>query len=239
MSDKPKPRLVIMTPTVKKPFDEYMSSMETAAAVLEAAGIEVMLVFEIGNAYISGARATLLRKALDRRPDAVMFIDHDLSFTPAALKKLVMTKGDIVAGTYRFKEDVERYMGFCHVKDGALQVRQDGALKATYVPAGFMKITRHAVNYFMEKYPELIYGERCLPHIDLFNHGAMSGLWHGEDYAFCKRWGDIDGDIWLVPDLDITHHTTEAAYPGNFWKFIVSKDYKVRSIPQENLDVAA
>jgi len=240
MTDKPKPRLVIMTPTVTRPYDAYLSSLEAAVPVLEEAGLDVKAVYEVGNAYISGARATLLRKALDARPDAVMFIDHDLSFTPAALKKLVFTKGDVVAGTYRFKEDgPPRYMGYLHVVDGAIMAREDGALAATYAPAGFMKLTRSAVNHFMAKYPELVYGERCLPHIDMFNHGAIDGLWHGEDYAFCKRWGEAGGDIWTVPDLDITHHTSEAAYPGNFWKFILEKNYKVRTIPKEILDVAA
>jgi GT2 family glycosyltransferase len=50
----------------------------------------------------------------------------------------------------------------------------------------------------------------------LFNHGAHKGVWYGEDYAFCRNWRDAGGELIIVPDLDITHHTTEKAYEGNF-----------------------
>src|ERR1051325_3979882 len=57
--------------------------------------------------------------------------------------------------------------------------------------------------------------------VDLFNHGAHEGVWWGEDYAFCRNWCDAGGEIRLVPDLDITHHDGERAYPGNFHQFLL------------------
>ena len=45
-----------------------------------------------------------------------------------------------------------------------------------------LKITATGVNKFYRAYPDLVYGDAFAPHIDMFNHGVMDGVWHGEDY---------------------------------------------------------
>lgn len=228
-------KVTICVPTVKRPYEAFLRSMEKAAPLLEmAGGWDVGLVFEVGNPYISAARATMLRKALDAKSDAVVFIDHDIGFRPQDLVRLVAAEGDVVAGTYRFKEEAEHYMGWLVVEDHAVQRRKDGALLATHVPGGFLKLTRAAVNRFVEAYPELLYGERCNPHVDLFNHGAIEWAWFSEDYAFSKRWRDAGGSIWLLPELEIDHYGgspgEEVAYPGNFASYITARNFKIRNV---------
>lgn len=166
----------------------------------------------------------MLRKALDAKADVIVFIDHDVSWKPADLLKLIETEGDVIAGLYRFKTpDEVRYMGVLDDLDGNVQVRADGCIKATLVPAGFLKVTRHAVNKFMQTYPALMYGEASAPSVDLFNHGAHKGAWWGEDYSFCRNWRDAGGDIWIVPDLDLTHHSADQDFPGNYHQFLLSQ----------------
>lgn len=212
---------MIATPTVTQPHAAYLAAVEAAEPALAAAGYDVKIVFERGNPYISAARATMLRKAMDAKADMVVFIDHDVSFPPEALVKLVETPGEVVAGTYRFKKDDEEYMGApFRDEDGDIRGRKDGAIIGHRIPGGFLKVTKEAVDLFMRAYPELAYGPRYAPAIDLFNHGAMDGVWHGEDYAFSKRWVEAGGTIWIVPDLDLTHHSADAAYHGNFHEFL-------------------
>lgn len=215
-----KKKVVFCVPTVKRPYQQCLDSLEASLPLIQAAGWDEGMVNEIGNPYISGARATMLRKALDAKADVIVFIDHDLSWKPEDLLTLIETPGEVVAGTYRFKhadtEDVS-YMGTIHSDAAGLPVvRGDGAIKARLVPAGFLKVTKEAVNRFMVAYPHLCYGERYHQSVDLFNHGAHEGLWWGEDYAFCRNWEAIGGNIWLVPDLDLTHHSQDQDYPGNF-----------------------
>lgn len=215
------PLVVIATPTVTQPHAAYLAAVEAAEPALIEAGYDVKIVFERGNPYISAARATMLRKAMDAKADIVVFIDHDVSFPPDAIVRLVQTHGDVVAGTYRFKKDDEDYMGApFRDADGDIRGRKDGAIMGHRVPAGFLKVTKEAVDRFMRAYPELTYGPRYAPAVDLFNHGAMDGVWYGEDYAFSKRWVEAGGTIWIVPDLDLTHHSAAAAYPGNFHDFL-------------------
>ena len=192
--------------------------------VLDAAGIEHQTVSEVGCPYISHARATMLRKALDAQADAAVFIDDDVAFNPLDMLKLVQTKGDVVAGTYRFKTPEEEYMAtiVCDAR-GYPVCRADGCMRADKVPAGFLKVTREAVRRFMRAFPELVYGDPEHPSVDLFNHGAHKGVWFGEDYAFSRRYLESGGEIWLVPNLGLTHHAADVAYPGNFHQFMLRR----------------
>jgi hypothetical protein len=218
MSEPPR-KVVFCVPTLTRPFQQTLDSLRDSMPEIEAAGWESGMVSEIGCPYISAARATMLRKALDAKATHIVFIDHDVSWEVGAMLKLLETEGEVVAGTYRFKEDEEKYMGTL-VGEYPV-VRKDGCIQMVNVPAGFLRITRNVVNQLMRSFPELIYGEPCGPSFDLFNHGAYKGIWWGEDYAFCRRWVEIGGEIWCIPDLNIAHHTTEKAYPGNFHKYML------------------
>lgn len=221
-------KVVFATPTVVRPHAPMLNALEAAVPLLDASGLEHGAAFEVGNAYISAARATMLRKALDAKADVIVFIDHDVSFGPHDLLGLIETPGDVVAGLYRFKNDGEEYMGGLEADANAIPIcRPDGCIRAVRVPAGFLKITKECVDRFMGAYPHLVYGPRYNPSVDLFNHGAIDGVWYGEDYAFCKRWKEMGEDIWIVPDLNLDHHSAPSKeYPegrvwrGNFHEFM-------------------
>ena len=207
---------------MKEPFKECLDSLRAAVPLLEDAGIQHQTVFEVGNPYISQARNVMLRKALNAGAEQIMFIDHDVSFAPEDLLAVVQAEGEVVAGTYRFKKEEEVYMG-CLFHDEAKRpiVREDGCIHAEWVPAGFLRVSEAAVDRFAKAYPHLLYGKAYAPHIDLFNHGAIEGTWYGEDYAFSKRFNEAGGTIWLVPNLNLTHHSPEQVYPGNFHNFLL------------------
>lgn len=218
-----KTKVVLCVPTLTRPYPQTLAAIEGSVAALDAAGFDHYLVSELGNPYINGARATMLRKALDIKADIIVFIDHDVSWRPDDLVKLIQTDGDVVAGLYRFKTPEEvRYMGVLDDDaEGFPKVREDGAIKATLVPAGFLKVTRNTINRFMQEYPHLMYGEASNPSVDLFNFGAHKGAFWGEDYAFCRNWRDAGGEIWIVPDLNLTHHSKDEAFEGNYHEFLL------------------
>lgn len=216
------PKVVFCIPTIKKPYQQTLDSLAASVPLIIEAGYDEGMVNEVGCPYISAARATMLRKALNAGADIIVFIDHDLSWKPRDLLTLIEADGDVVAGTYRFKKDEEDYMGSLIPNDKGLPVvRPDGAILAHSIPAGFLKITKSGVNRFIKEYPELCYGERHQPHVDLFNHGAHDHVWYGEDYAFARRWREKCGNIWILPDLDLTHHTVDNQYPGNYHQFLL------------------
>ena len=217
-------KVVLCVPTVRKPYQCLLNSIEAAVPELERNGYEHYMVSEVGNPYISGARAAMLRKALDVKADVIVFLDHDLSFGPDDLIKLIETEGDYVVGTYRFKREPEEYMGqLLSNSAGTPIVREDGAIDTFCAPAGFMKITPNTVNKLIEHYPELCYGDRYAPKFDFFNHGAFNYVWYGEDYAACRRWLAIGEKIWTIPNLNISHHTPEQEFKGNLHEFLLKQ----------------
>lgn len=219
-----KKKVVFCVPFLDRPTDALIQSLEAAVPLVIAAGWDEGLGQERGCPYISAARATLLRRALDAGADTIVFLDYDVSFGPRDLLTLIETPGEVVAGTYRYKKDEEEYMGSLITDDDHRpRVRDDGCIRAHSVPAGFLKITKEGVDRFMRHYPELVYGVRYNASIDLFNHGVIDGVWLGEDIAFSKRWRALGGEIWIVPNLSIAHHSADKAYSGNFHRYLLKQ----------------
>lgn len=215
-------KVIFCVPSLHGPTAPFIESLEKSIGLVIGAGWEEGAVEERGCPYVSAARSRMLRKALDAKADAIVFIDYDLSWEPSDLLKLIETPGEVVAGLYRFKKDEEEYMGAIVPSDvGKPIVGEGGCVLAERIPAGFMKITAEAVNRFMGAFPQLCYGPKYSLSVDLFNHGAHDGMWWGEDYAFSRRWREIGGEIWVVPDLSLTHHAGDRAYPGNFHEFLM------------------
>ncbi len=220
--DPPGKKVVFCTPTIKKPYQQFLDSLEASIPLLEEHGWDHSAVWRVGCPYISASRSLMLRQALDAKADVIVFIDHDLSWEPNDLLRLIETQGDVVAGTYRYKKPEEEYMGRLIPGIGGTPiVRDDGCVKGFCIPAGFLKVTRKCINEFIEAYPELCYGERSAPHVDLFNHGAHKGVWYGEDYAFSRNWLDAGKEIWIIPDLNLTHWDGDTPYPGNFHNYLL------------------
>ena len=212
-----------------QPHPACVKSLRDSIPLIVEAGWDEGFTRTIGNPYISGARADMTRQALDvirSYEDVIVYIDYDLSWRPSDLLKLLETEGNVVAGTYRTKEEGEHYMGaiFCNEQtDFTPVVRADGCIKAKVVPAGFLKITARGIDKFMEHYPELCFGPLYRLTPDLFHHGAHKRMWWGEDYAFCRNWQEMGEDIWIIPDLQLDHHTGDKVWPGNYHQFLMAQ----------------
>ncbi len=207
----------------KEPFPETTAAIKAEIPFLEAAGWGSEVIYQTGLPYISAARALLLHSALKADATVILFVDQDISWKPGDAVKLIETEGGMVAGTYRYKDGSaeERYMGgLREIGNGKAARRKDGCLEAFMMPAGFLKVTREAVNKMIVKHPELCCGEASAPHYDMFSHGVIEGEWRGEDSAACLRWWRMGEKVWCRPDLDITHHSADRAYPGNLAKYL-------------------
>ena len=127
MNKQPARHVVFCIPTITRPYQCTLDSIEASLPLIEAAGWKHSIVYEVGSPYISCARATMLRKALDAMATHIVFIDHDLSWDAKDLLTLIEADGDVVSGNYRFKKDEVEFMGtLIPGIDGLPQVRGDG-----------------------------------------------------------------------------------------------------------------
>jgi hypothetical protein len=89
-----------------------------------------------------------------------------------------------------------------------------------------MCIKRHVIYDMMKRYPELNYVPDGPPnhpqaHLHWLFFDCMvdpeSGRYLSEDYAFCRRWRDMGGKVYVDVDTPL-QHLGQMAYSGNLFQ---------------------
>jgi hypothetical protein len=213
----------------------------------EALGFEVSLELLGYDSLIPRARNTLVATFLDN-PIAthLLFVDADIGFETAHVARMLAFDEPVVAGMYPLKivdwsaaaleraaagEDVHtaplRYVGtLCEEPERKVR---DGFATALFAGAGFMMIQRAALQAMAAAYPETRYlaahtQARVSPNqYALFDTlvDPESGEYLSEDYAFCRRWRALGGEVWLDTRSRLIHlgpheffGDAGARYPG-------------------------
>lgn len=91
---------------------------------------------------------------------------------------------------------------------------EDGLVKLKDAATGFMLIKREVIEKMMDAYPELYFNndlnlaDTFTPYTYLFfdcMHEPETKRYLSEDYAFCRRWQAIGGEVWLDPIVKLDH----------------------------------
>ena len=196
-----------------------------AQMLLQMKGIKYDVIFLTDCAYLPVARNTLTAMFMeDKDATDLFFIDADVGFGAEAVMQILERPEEIVAGIYPLKRDIGGWPVRLK-KDGE---QKDGLMEAELLPTGFMRVKREAIETLQNIYPELKYepnivnvaGTDVKTVYDLFNMGALgSSKWTTEDFAFCERWTDIGGRLWVYADCNLTH-TGYKSFEGNYGQFL-------------------
>ena len=103
----------------------------------------------------------------------------------------------------------------------------DGVAEVTHAPTGCMLIKRKVLTDMIAHYPELeiiqptmVNGvEVAKPNLyNLFDtyHEPETKRFYGEDFGFCKRWGNMGGKVYVYC-MDYITHVGDYQYCGRFW----------------------
>lgn len=200
---------------------EFFHSYLDTSALLTREGIPHACIQVTGDAYLAKARNRLVYKFLTDFPQAtdLFFLDDDVGWPADAVLRLLNAKPDIVAGIYPHKQDARTFPAeLLADKDTHQFIEQDGLLKASLVPTGFLRIRRAVFEHLAKLSPTyeetLADGVVCTVH-DIFRTGLSEGKWWGEDTDFCRRWLRLDGEIWVDPNIAFTH-TGRKQWAGTF-----------------------
>jgi hypothetical protein len=207
---------------------ECVLSLLAAQHLLNVKGIGCEVKIINGCAYLPVARNTLVAMFMkDVDATDLFFIDADVGFDASAVVKLLEREEQIVAGIYPLKKDERGYPVQVKREDG-VPLGRDGLIEAEFLPTGFMRIKREVFEIMEKEYPELKYESNIVDIensgvdevYDFFNMGAIgSSKWTTEDFAFCQRWRDIGGLLWVYPNIDFTH-TGNKAFKGNYYNYL-------------------
>ncbi len=160
---------------------------------------------ECGNTDISDARAAIVARFLKGEGTDLVFVDHDVLWQAGAMVKLVDYPVDFVAGVYpRRAEPIEYSVRYLDKPE--LQADpQTGLLEVAGVAAGFMRCSRSMLERMVRDYAGLSYTRQEKSFCGLFDPYRLDDRKLSEDYSFCQRWRDINGKVWIDPEIRMGH----------------------------------
>jgi hypothetical protein len=193
---------------------ETVRSLLNEQSVAQLMGYELRVMFLPGTSLITMARNQLCADFLATDAERLVFIDADIAWEGGSLIRLAMHPVDVVGGAYRLKQAKEAYPIQWLAKD-ELWANELGLLEVAGLPTGFLAISRAALERLTEAYPDRAYQHMgCKAHA-FFTAPFKDGRLWGEDAAFCADWREIGGQVWLDPEIPLTHVGGLSAFPGH------------------------
>lgn len=198
---------------------------------LSLKGVGVQIFDEIGHADIYLLRAQLVASFLaDKDATDLVMVDGDVGWEPFGLLKLLRHNVDIVAGSYPKRKDPITFMFRSPMDEGGT-IQGDpetGLVEVWGMPGGFMRCKRSMIEKMVEHYgPTLTAIDGVVPQkkivrfFDPYWMDTKDGQRRclGEDYAFCQRWRDIGGKVYLDASIGMMHIGSKA-YQGKLGEFV-------------------
>lgn len=226
--------LVIATPCFGGQISVlYAASLFKLQKLVRTYGdFNLKILFKDGDALITRARASLVSQFLDD-PEAthLLFIDADIGFEPDQVLRLIECGADMCAAVYPIKRiDWDKVKSIVEtgrpnpgaaalkyvfeVDDPKAVVENSGFVKVRYAGTGFLMIRRQALQRMCAHYPQLRYErDHSIDAATLSDNRfalfecmiAEDGTYLSEDFAFCKRWIDMGGEIWADLRSKLNH----------------------------------
>lgn len=223
-------------------FDAVLLGMMELQRELDRRCIPLATVVIRNESLVQRARNRIVAEFLDKPQFShLLFIDADVGFTSDAVLRLLAHDKPLIGGLYRRKM-LER-VDYAWNRLPAGQERRDatGAVTCAAVATGFMMMQRHVPIRMIEATvtkPSLwdrMRGRKFLKSpLRYFpgDDGGEAGGWRdqtytlfdcwidetgnylSEDYAFCRRWRDLGGEVWADPGILLTHNGT-ATFAGD------------------------
>ena len=201
----------------------------------------------IKSSLVTQGRNLSVAGFLESKATHLLFIDSDIYFqgksilsmlkadkhvisVPYPLKALMWDKAfkKIQQGRIKTPDDIRRALHTYPMKvpDVNNITLDNGVMEVTDSPTGCMLIKREVIEKMIASYPELYFendlnlDEEFAKWTYLFfdcMHEPDTKRYLSEDYAFCRRWQALGGEVWLDPLINLDHvgHFT---FSGNVGK---------------------
>lgn len=203
---------------------DFAKSLAITVALLEQAGVNYVIHESRNSCFVDMSRNKLIAEFLKSDCTHIWQVDDDMGWNPDAILRMLAFDKEFIAAAGPKKIDSEDE--FCckiNVHADETPIVKDGLLSASKVGAAFILLKRSAIQRMIDGYPEL----KCLP-VDeetgymFFQAIYTQNKWITEDYAFCERFIEKGGEVWIYPDVDFVH-TGLKDYKGNYHKFLLGK----------------
>ena len=243
MPDAQKPYIYLAVPCYGGNLNLFfVDSMLKLQDACRDRGIGLHIDMMGGEALITRGRSRLAAAFLAyEQATHILYIDADIGFPPEQVFRLIDADRDVIAAVCPLKKiDWEKVRAAAKADVADLQevgigyvVRflpnpensvevVDGFAQVAYGGTGFLMIKRQAMQRLVDGYPQLrakmgdmgdsLAREAVMVFDTMIE--PETGQYLSEDYAFCRRWRDLGGEIWADFSARLTH-VGHAAYTGS------------------------
>tara|TARA_Y100000389_G_scaffold204768_1_gene259513 strand:+ start:1158 stop:1997 length:840 start_codon:yes stop_codon:yes gene_type:complete len=231
-NSKRKIKLFISTPCYDSMMTmQYTISLVNLIHVLRSHDIDFMIDFTGNESLIPRARNHSLAKFRSTDCTHLFFIDADIEFPCEAVFDILHYDKDVVCCAYPKKMyNWNRFMysmrnsdsketfdsrGLDFAYNAFLDTNQNVIkdkhyIKVHHASTGFMLIKRDIINVLWEKHKELEIVTDNISSKDetivgLFCCMIKNKQYLSEDYSFCERVNDVDGEVWINVAQNLNH----------------------------------
>jgi len=224
----------------------YMRSLFNMVGHLNSEGVEVDIITPSHESLITRGRNYIANEFLRQEQYThLLFIDSDIGFEPETGLRYLRADKDIVCGIYPTKHlDLDKirtispnlapYEAEAASLSYTVKFKHESALdeqgfrSVQYGSTGFMLIKRHVLQRLAEAYPELLYKYSFTSTYDHMydNYAFFETMidpetrdYLPEDYAFCKRWTSLGGEV-HADILSRFTHVGSRVYTGDYPVFL-------------------
>lgn len=191
---------------------QFTLSLIALNLLLKENGVSITNALNPSGSLLVAERNRIVEDFYRSEATHLLCVDSDLGFPAEAVLAMLNANKEFVAGVYpaRSGDGASEYLIRPKLTDNSIVIQEGHLLAAEYIPAGFMLLSRSAVQKMREKFPELYYQpkmeERKNQHAYLFfNTEVWEGEFWGEDYVFCRRAREAGIDIWVDPLIQFDH----------------------------------
>lgn len=165
------------------------------------------------ESLIPRARNRILADFMASQCSHLIMIDSDIGFEGGDVLRLLAHNKPLIGATYAKKNRHHYAPAFVPMAGAVFQREDDGLAEVQCIPGGFMMMQRETVARLQGQFHDLWYWdqhgtERRRIH-DLFGcYTDENRQFWSEDYAFCQRWRQAGGQVWMDPFISLTHNGT-------------------------------
>lgn len=226
-------------------FQNYLLSVIKLVYACEKLGIALSFIIRGGDSLIPRTRNSIAAEFMATPGYThLLWIDADIGFEPEAIFRLICADRDVAAGVYPLKRinwpttipaGMTRAEFDAHFTRypfnplaATFTIDADGFIEVLDAPTGLMLIKRDVLFKMVDFFPELKIKADEMPgmeHIadeiakyDYRLFDVMTepcGRYLSEDYAFCRRWQQAGGKIFVDAASNLSHQGSHT-YTGNF-----------------------
>lgn len=244
--------LVIATPCYGgSVFQNYFMSIIKLIFLCNQHKIPISFLVRGGDSLIPRIRNSIVAEVLANPVFThLLWIDADIGFDPESVIRLLVADRDVVCGLYPLKklvwpetipQDMTRaqwealYTHYPYNPVAGAKIDDQGFIEVLDAPTGMMMIKRAVLEQMCDAYPGLKYTpdhmlgmEGIKDQIQDYHYRLFdvmteeNGRYLSEDYAFCRRWQNIGGKIYIDAKSNLSHQGGHL-YTGDFLQSLLAR----------------